>query len=80
MQRSDKIEAFSKARWRATASERRAYGGSTVTEFWVHRASDKHDASKWKVIKGYGKTPQERKADAIRRFEQAEAGGEGGAA
>lgn len=62
-----KILAFSKDRYRATAAERRLYGGSTVTDFFVMRAEDRDDASKWLVVRGYGKTPGERKTDAIRR-------------
>lgn len=41
-----KIVAVSKERYRATAAQRRLYGGSTVTEFWVHRAEDAKDPSK----------------------------------
>ena len=62
-----KVFASSKDRYRATAAERRAYGGSTVTDFYVWRAGDEKDASKWKVVRGYGPTPGERKTDAIRR-------------
>jgi hypothetical protein len=62
-----KILAFSKERYRATAAERRLHGGSTVTEFYVMRAEDEKDASRWRIIRGYGRTPGERKTDAIRR-------------
>ena len=62
-----KIIASSKDRYRASASERRLYGGATVTEFYIYRAEDANDASKWKIVRGYGKTPGERKTDAIRR-------------
>jgi len=60
------IVAVSKDRYRATAAERRLYGGSTVTEFYVYRREDEKDPSKWKVVRGYGKTPGERKTNAIR--------------
>lgn len=62
-----KIEAHSFERYRASASERRLYGGSTVTKFYVFFAKDRHNASAWKTIMGYGATPGERKTDAIRR-------------
>jgi hypothetical protein len=62
-----KIEAHSFERYRASAAERRQYGGSTVTKFYVFFAKDRNDASKWKTIMGYGATPGERKTDAIRR-------------
>jgi hypothetical protein len=62
-----KVFASSRHRYRASAAERRMYGGATVTEFFVYRAEDRGDASKWKIVVGYGKTPGERKTDAIRR-------------
>ena len=62
-----KIIAVSKDRYRASAAEKRMYGGNTVTDFYVHREEDKNDPSKWKIVRGYGKTPGERKTDAIRR-------------
>ena len=62
-----KIVASSRYRYRASASERRLYGGATVTEFFVYRAEDKDEPSKWKIVRGYGPTPGERKTDAIRR-------------
>lgn len=65
--RSTKIIASSKDRYRASAAERRLYGGSTVTQFYVYRAEDRNDASRWRIVTGYGKTPGERKTDAIRR-------------
>jgi len=63
-----KIVAYSKDRYRASAAERRLYGGATVTEFFVHFEEDAKDASKWQIIRGYGKTPGERKTDAISKF------------
>jgi len=62
-----KIIAISEFRYRATASERRLYGGNTVTDFIVFRKEDEGDPSKWLKIRGYGPTPGERKTDAIRR-------------
>ncbi len=62
-----KIIAISEFRYRATAAERRLYGGNTVTDFIVFRKEDEKDASKWLKIRGYGPTPGERKTDAIRR-------------
>lgn len=62
-----KIIAVSKDRYRASASEKRLYGGSTITEFYVFKEEDEKDPSKWKVITGYGPTPGERKTDAIKR-------------
>lgn len=59
------ILAVSKERYRASASERRRYGGSTVTEFWVYRREDAKEPTKWHVVRGYGKTPGERKSYAI---------------
>lgn len=62
------IKAISKDRYRATAAERRLYGGATVTEFYVWDV----DVNVTKVVRGYGKTPGERKTDAIRRFQNGE--------
>jgi len=61
------VRAVSKDRYRATASERRLYGGSTVTEFYVYRDEDRNNPAAWKIVTGYGRTPGERKTDAIRR-------------
>ena len=62
-----KIIAVSKDRYRASAVERRLYGGVTVTRFFVFKAEDEGDGSKYQVVTGYGPTPGERKTDAIRR-------------
>lgn len=59
--------AVSKERYRASAAEKRLYGGSTVTIFYVGKKGDEHDASKWVEQAGYGPTPGERKTDAMRR-------------
>lgn len=63
-----KALAFSKSRFRASPAERRQYGGSTITEFYVMFATDEKDASKWEVITGHGKSPADRKRDAIEKF------------
>ena len=62
-----KILADSIERYRASAAERRRYGGNTVTIFLVYRAEDAKDPAKWLKIAGYGPTPGERKTDAIKR-------------
>lgn len=59
---SDTITAVSAARYRADARERRLYGGSTVTDFYVAQGGVT------RLVRGYGKTPGERKSDAMRRF------------
>lgn len=61
-----KVFAQSEHRYRASASERRMYGGNTVTQFLV--GFEGSAASTWKSIMGYGPTPGERKADAIKKF------------
>jgi hypothetical protein len=70
-----KVIAVSKDRYRASAEERRRYGGNTVTEFYVMYKDDERDASKWKKIFGYGKTPGERKTYAIEKFRAMQAQG-----
>lgn len=70
-----KLKLTSKERYRASADERRRYGGSTVTVFW---AQPSDDPSTWFTVKGYGKTPGERKTYARRKAEeQLEESGEG---
>lgn len=61
-----KIRAVSKDRYRASAAERRRYGGNTITEFWVTR----DDTGETLVFKGYGPTPGERKTFALERAKQ----------
>jgi hypothetical protein len=75
-----KVVATSTERHRASAAERRQYGGDTVTTFFVHFARDGAPsmAYKWEKIDGYGKTPGERKTDAIRRFLEMESKREAG--
>ena len=62
-----KIIANSYERYNGGARVKRAHGSSTVTRFYVYRAEDKDDPSKWMKLDGYGKTPGDRKTDAIRR-------------
>lgn len=61
-----KVEALSEYRYRATADERRRYGGNTVTDFMVYFADE--GPGKSTRIRGYGKTPGERKTDAMNKF------------
>jgi hypothetical protein len=63
---SNKVFAVSENRYRASAAERRAYGGKTVTEFLVGFVGS--DAATWVRINGYGPTPGERKSFAIASF------------
>lgn len=56
-----KVVAFSMERWRATAEERRTYGGAAVTKFGVTRL----DTNETLYITAYGKTPGERKTNAM---------------
>lgn len=62
-----KLVAISKERYRATAAQKRLYGGSTITRFWVYRPEDSDDPSKWVVVEGYGPSPGQRKTDAKAR-------------
>lgn len=61
-----KIFAQSIERYRAHASEKRMYGGGTVTKFIV--GYEGSDASTWQTIIGYGPTPGNRKTFAINKF------------
>lgn len=61
-----KVEAISEYRYRATANERRLYGGNTVTDFMVYFSDE--GPGKSTRIRGYGKTPGERKTNAIQKF------------
>lgn len=59
------VVAKSMERWRASARERRLYGGATVTKFAVYDTSEPENV---KYIIGYGKTPGERKSYAIAQW------------
>jgi len=61
---SREFDAISMNRHRASAKEKRMYGGSTVTTFSICRKSN---PGKRVDVDGYGATPGERKTDAIRR-------------
>ncbi len=63
----NKVVANSFERYNGGARVKRAYGSSTVTRFYVYLARDKDNPAAWHKIEGYGKTPGERKTDAIRR-------------
>ena len=60
---TEKLFDSSQHRYRATADERRRYGGSTVTDFLV--GVEGSDASTWMHIRAYGKTPGERATNAF---------------
>lgn len=60
------VFATSINRYRATAAEKRIYGGATVTEFLC--GVDGAAPSTWRKIVGFGKTPSERKTFAIKAF------------
>jgi hypothetical protein len=62
-----RLFASSKDRYRATAAQRRLYGGAAITEFYIFRKEDRNDASKWLVVTGYGPTPGERKTFALNK-------------
>jgi hypothetical protein len=61
------IKAVSFERYNGGIAIKRQYGSATITKFFVFRAEDENDASKYLVVKGYGRTPGDRKTDAIRR-------------
>jgi hypothetical protein len=64
MARKIKIDAASIERYRASARERRMYGGKTVTVFYVWRVVDGVPESGSLKVTGYGRTPGERKTFA----------------
>jgi hypothetical protein len=57
----------SQHRYRASASERRLWGGSTVTEFLIEDPNFEGSA-RWHKVMGYGPSPGERRTDALRRY------------
>ena len=61
----EKIKAVSFERYRASAAERRRYGGNTVTRFYCNTVDPEGVPV---LVTGYGPTPGERKTDAIRRY------------
>jgi hypothetical protein len=62
-----KIIATSFQRFNGGVRIKRAYGSSTVTRFYVRFADEDGDPSRWLVVEGYGRTPGERKTNAIER-------------
>lgn len=63
-----KVIAVSKSRYNGGVAVKRAHGSATVTTFWVFRAEDEKDPSKWVEVNGYGPTPGDRKTYAIKKF------------
>ncbi len=61
-----KVFAVSQERWRASAAEKRLYGGSTMTKFLV--GFEGSDPSTWRECVAGGATPGDRKAAAIQQF------------
>lgn len=57
----------SEYRYRASASERRLHGGSTVTQFLIEDPNFEGSA-RWHKVMGYGPSPGERRTDALRRY------------
>ena len=70
---TDKLFASSQFRYRASASEKRTYGGSTVTDFLV--GVEGSNPSTWMKIRGFGRTPGERATFAKARYRAAVAAG-----
>lgn len=66
MNTNKKIFAQSEYRYRASAAEKRLFGGSTVTQFLV--GYEGSGPNTWKRVMGYGPTPGERKTFAIKKF------------
>jgi hypothetical protein len=60
-----KIKAISFERYRATAAQRRLYGGKTVTVFLVFHPDAPDDYARAEKFDGYGLTPGERRTYAI---------------
>jgi len=61
-----KLFASSQERWRATAEQRRLYGGKTVTRFYIGEVGS--GAETWKTVEGYGDSPGKRKTFALNRY------------
>jgi len=62
-----KIIANSFERYNGGIKIKRLYGSSTVTRFYVYYEADANNPKAWLEVEGYGKTPGERKTDAIKR-------------
>lgn len=61
------LVAVSFERYNGGVRVKRRWGSSTVTRFWVYRKEDASDPKKWLTITAFGRTPGERKTDAIRQ-------------
>ena len=61
-----KVFAVSKNRYNGGIRIKRIYGSSTVTTFLV--GVEGSDPLSWQEIEGFGRTPGDRKTDAIRKF------------
>ncbi len=64
-----KLFAVSQNRYRASALERRLYGGNTVTQFLI--GVEGSDPKTWENVMGYGPTPGNRKTYALRAYVKA---------
>jgi len=67
------VKLLSQRRYRATAAQKRMYGGSTTTVFLVCHTDD---AKNWFYVEAFGKTPGDRKTVAKKRAEELVASGE----
>jgi len=61
------MKLSSQRRYRATAAQKRMYGGSTTTVFLVCHTDD---AKNWFWIEAFGTTPGERKSVASKKAEE----------
>jgi len=66
------VIAVSRERYYGGIAVKRRWGSATITVFVVYRASDAGDATKWREIRAYGKTPGERKTFAMQEFQRLE--------
>jgi len=62
------IFAVSDRRYSGGAAVKRKYGSSTITKFLI--GIEGSDASSWKAIEGYGRTPGERKTYALNEYKR----------
>lgn len=57
------MKVYSEVRYRASAAERKLYGGKTVTRFI---AAPERDPRTWFYVESFGPTPGERKSLALK--------------
>lgn len=57
------MKVYSESRYRASAAEKRLYGGKTVTRFI---AAPDNDPKTWFYVESFGPTPGERKSLALK--------------